>query len=286
LLDAWRHEYYDILYVTNTITTNTVERSSLTRSDSTDTRQQHKLLSYPELAYRALGARGETMVKAGIALMQSGVCLTYLIFVPQNLHGSLLYLFGWNVRATTWLLVMVAVQIPLSFIRDIRKLTPTNLLANVLILYGLVTCLVLSARESGKGPGGDAGEHWMAHFHAMSPFKEDWFLFVGTSVSLILSRGKFLKFELRILLKRAHQSFQITQVLLFEGSITLLVPLQEAVHTEERRARFPALYQRVILSIICFYAIFGVMCWMAFGPNVRTVLTTSLPSGIVRILRF
>jgi proton-coupled amino acid transporter len=43
------------------------------------------ILSYPELAYRALGKRGETMVKIGIALMQSGVCLTYLIFVPQNL---------------------------------------------------------------------------------------------------------------------------------------------------------------------------------------------------------
>ena len=33
------------------------------------------MLSYPELAYRALGTQGETIVKLGIALMQSGVCL-------------------------------------------------------------------------------------------------------------------------------------------------------------------------------------------------------------------
>jgi len=33
-------------------------------------------LSYPDLAHRAFGPRGETAVKVGIALMQSGVCLT------------------------------------------------------------------------------------------------------------------------------------------------------------------------------------------------------------------
>jgi proton-coupled amino acid transporter len=68
---------------------------------------------------------------------------------------------------------------------------------------------------------------------------------------------------------------------LFEGSITLLVPLQEAVDTEEQRGQFPAVYLRVILGIICFYTFFGITCWMSFGDDVRTVLTTSLPAGIV-----
>jgi len=69
----------------------------------------------------------------------------------------------------------------------------------------------------------------------------------------------------------------LLQVLLFEGSITLLVPLQEAVDTDEERAAFPVVYKRVILCIICFYAVFGITCWMAFGDTVHTVLTTSLP---------
>jgi proton-coupled amino acid transporter len=63
------------------------------------------------------------------------------------------------------------------------------------------------------------------------------------------------------------------------GSITLLVPLQEAVYREEDRERFPAVYQNVILGIITFYAFFGLTCWMAFGDDVHTVMTTSLPSG-------
>lgn len=71
------------------------------------------------------------------------------------------------------------------------------------------------------------------------------------------------------------------QVLLFEGSITLLVPLQEAVVGEERRKQFPAVYTRVILGIICFYLFFGLTCWSAFGHDVNVVLTTSLPSSIL-----
>lgn len=69
------------------------------------------------------------------------------------------------------------------------------------------------------------------------------------------------------------------QVLLFEGSITLLVPLQEAVVTEEDRERFPRVYRNTILSIIVFYIFFSLTCWTSLGDDVRTVLTTSLPVG-------
>jgi proton-coupled amino acid transporter len=71
------------------------------------------------------------------------------------------------------------------------------------------------------------------------------------------------------------------QVLLFEGTITLLVPLQEAVVLEEERAKFPAVFQRVILSIISFYMFFGLINWAAYGQEVRTVLTTCLPPGVL-----
>lgn len=67
--------------------------------------------------------------------------------------------------------------------------------------------------------------------------------------------------------------------MLFEGSITLLVPLQEAVYREEDRKKFPSVYRRVILGIITFYTFFGIFCWMSFGKDVKTVMTTSLPEG-------
>ncbi len=68
-------------------------------------------------------------------------------------------------------------------------------------------------------------------------------------------------------------------MLLFEGSITLLVPLIEAVQTQEDKKKFPTMYRKVILGIVSFYAFFGVVCWMAIGDSVRTVMTTSLPPG-------
>ncbi|KAL7545217.1 hypothetical protein ACHAWF_008570 [Thalassiosira exigua] len=218
------------------------------------------VLSYPELARRAYGPRGEKLVMTGISLMQSGVCLTYLIFVPQNLSASASSLLGREVSADRALLSMVAMQIPLSWIRDIRSLAPTNLLASVLIAYGLVACLGFAAAEMGGGgivvEGTEAAApeslalEVLRRARSLPAFvPSGWFLFLGTSV------------------------------LLFEGSITLLVPLQEAVASEADRAKFPGMYPRVILGIVSFYAFFGSVCWMAFGDDVHTVLTTSLPPG-------
>jgi solute carrier family 36 (proton-coupled amino acid transporter) len=217
---------------------------------ATKTDQRRVILSYPELSYRGLGRPGETLVKVGIALMQSGVCLTYLIFVPQNLKTVTKILLGYDIDASYFMIVMLLFQIPMSWIRDIRKLTITNLLANILILYGLTTCLGFAfahAIESDTGLG--PLDEIMYKFTNLDAFKGGWYLFIGTSV------------------------------LLFEGSITLLVPLQEAVHREEDRKQFPQVYRRIIFGIISFYTFFGITCWMSFGENVKTVMTTSLPEG-------
>ena len=126
--------------------------------------------------------------------MQSGVCLTYLIFVPQNFSTALLRLTGIYVAPEWFLVVMVAIQVPLSWIRDIRKLTVTNFLANALILYGLITCLALSLKTAlttsfdgtpleeaaQNSPLGLVADR-MAH---LTPFAQGWFLFIGTSVSM------------------------------------------------------------------------------------------------------
>ena len=66
LLDSWKLE------------SDSVERSASSEQTSLiQTTKRRTILSYPELAYRALGTTGESLVKTGIALMQSGVCLTY-----------------------------------------------------------------------------------------------------------------------------------------------------------------------------------------------------------------
>lgn len=169
LLDAWRLE---------SAKSNSAELLLPEKSKRT-------ILSYPELAHRALGSTGEAFVKIGIALMQSGVCLTYLIFVPQNLAKVTSILFDYDIDASYFIIVMLLVEIPMSWIRDIRKLTVTNLLANVLILYGLIVCLAFALSnavesEAARGPISEIAYK----FSNLDVFNsEGWFLFIGTSVS-------------------------------------------------------------------------------------------------------
>ena len=60
-------------------------------------------------------------------------------------------LWGLFVAPEWFLFLMVVVQVPLSWVRDIRKLTATNLLANLLILYGLVVCIILALGQAISG---------------------------------------------------------------------------------------------------------------------------------------
>ena len=174
LLQTWKNE--------STKSNNDGEGTALL-PENTRRVAARQMLSYPELAYRALGERGESIVKTGIALMQSGVCLTYLIFVPQNLHTSFFLLTGVDISPNIWLGVMIAIEIPLSWIRDIRKLTPTNLLANGLILFGLLTCIYFALGITTDGDKGGPMRNLADHISELKPFADDWFLFIGTSVS-------------------------------------------------------------------------------------------------------
>lgn len=135
------------------------------------------LLTYPELARRAFGA-GSVVVQFGIAAMQFGVCLTYLIFVPQNLVESVRALWGWEVDKIVFLVAMVVIEIPLSWIRDIRKLTPTNILATFLIAYGLLSCLMIAWSMTLQDPDSNLVER----IRQLPATNDTWYLFIGTSV--------------------------------------------------------------------------------------------------------
>ncbi|KAL3914959.1 MAG: hypothetical protein SGILL_005869, partial [Bacillariaceae sp.] len=192
--------------------------SSSSSASSELTAFSPKLLTYPELARRAFGNYA-VMIEFGIAAMQFGVCLTYLIFI----------------------------EIPCTWIRDIRKLTPFNVLATVLIAYGLGSCLIIAFWYSYHEK---IDETLWESMKSLPPLQPTWFLFIGTAFFV------------------------------FEGSITLVVPLQEAVYKQEDRDRFPNINQRVTTSIVAFYMFFTMVCWASFEDRVQTALTASLPEGI------
>jgi proton-coupled amino acid transporter len=173
--------------------------------------------------------------------MQFGVCLTYLIFVPQNLYESTKSLFGLEVPRHLFLLGMLSIEIPLVWIRDIRKLTPMNILATMLIAFGLASVLFIALFDSpdvvpfhrdikDSSNTNDLSQliENIVHLPATCP---TWFLFIGTSFFC------------------------------FEGAITLIVPLQEAVYKKQDREQFPSINRKVTTSIVTFYISFAMICW-------------------------
>ena len=174
---------------------HTTNNNAATRTRTTTT-----AVTYPELARMAHGEVGEMAVRTGICLMQLGICLTYFIFVPHNLTVSMYKLLG--VRLPLWfnLIVMVVIEIPLCWIRDIRKLVYTNVAANVLISFGLASSLYLALFVANNNTAVDttfsndmnvtlvsppdlsevaATTTTRSH---LSPWNDQWYLFIGTSV--------------------------------------------------------------------------------------------------------
>lgn len=215
-----------------------------------------KLLTYPELAKRALGPYS-ILVEFGIASFQFGVCLTYLIFVPDNLHEcARVILPGVVISKTDFLWIMIAMEIPLSWIRDIRKLTPTNVVASFLIAFGLCSVLVIAFVQGTQTttPGGDALV-FVQNLRHLPALTDSWFLFVGTAFFMM------------------------------EGSITLLVPFQEAVYRPEDRAKFPDMNRNVTSLIVLFYIVFSGIACAAFGSNIQTALTASLQGQLATVVQ-
>ena len=203
-----------------------------------------KLLTYPELARRAFGPFA-FMIEFGIASMQFGVCLTYLIFVPANLYASCQALFNVAIPKKYFLIGMLLIEIPLSWIVDIRKLTPFNVTATLLIAYGLGSCLLIASWYSYS----EKAESFWESLSELPAVQPTWFLFIGTAFFV------------------------------FEGSITLVVPLQEAVYKADDRAKFPMINQHVTTIIVVFYIFFAMFCWASFGEGLQTAMTASLPEG-------
>mmetsp|Transcript_19878 Transcript_19878/g.40401 ORF Transcript_19878/g.40401 Transcript_19878/m.40401 type:complete len:493 (-) Transcript_19878:450-1928(-) len=201
------------------------------------------LLTYPELARRAFG-RWAVVVSFGIAVLQFGVCLTYFIFIPENMVQVTKAISGVTLPQGYFLICMIVMEIPFAWIRDIRRLHMTNILATLLIAFGLASCLGIALFK-------DYGDSSLVEqITELQPVNHDtWFMFIGTSFYM------------------------------FEGSITLVVPLQEAVFTREDKAKFPALNNKVMCSIVTFYIFFATTCWAAYGDGIKTALTASLPPG-------
>ncbi|KAJ2550149.1 hypothetical protein EV175_004175, partial [Coemansia sp. RSA 1933] len=95
--------------------------------------------SYSDIGLRLYGRWMQYAVTTSIVLAQIGGCCAYTIFVAQNWRNIFDTLSGSRVKLSTefWVLVQIAVFVPLALIRQIRYLAPVALVSNVLIIASL-----------------------------------------------------------------------------------------------------------------------------------------------------
>ncbi|MBE7180217.1 MAG: hypothetical protein INR71_03245, partial [Terriglobus roseus] len=96
---------------------------------------------YGELGEAIVGPKFRNLVLASITLSQIGFVCTGLIFTAENLFSFLNAVTkgpSMPLNATELIALQLVVLIPLSLIRNVSKLGPSALLADVFILIGLV----------------------------------------------------------------------------------------------------------------------------------------------------
>lgn len=183
------------------------------------------------------------LVKAIIILQQFGVCLTYFVFVANNLKELVSDFFNVELSLSVCCLWQLVVYIPLALIRNIRGFAVTNMIANLLILYSLVTLTSYALYTMSTGNG---------HPSQITAFNPDQFyLFVGTSAFV------------------------------YEGLAALVIPLQASVRPSIQEG-YKGVFFKTVTGIIISYIIFAVINWMAYGDSVQTTLTLNLPDGTMK----
>ena len=97
---------------------------------------------YGELGAAIVGPRFRSIILGSIALSQLGFVCTGLIFTAENLYAFLQAVTGSHKDFLLGVPALIALQlvllVPLAWIRNISKLGPVALLADVFILVGLV----------------------------------------------------------------------------------------------------------------------------------------------------
>lgn len=117
----------------------------------------------------AFGSVGVWAVKIIIFMQQSGVCMSYFIFVSSNLV-DLLEKIELDVSPVTLCFFQLILYLPLSMITDMKTLRITNLIGSTLIVFSIIVLVAYASIQVTEDPD------YVTAFDS-----KDFFEFIGTS---------------------------------------------------------------------------------------------------------
>ncbi|SCV05521.1 LANO_0H09318g1_1 [Lachancea nothofagi CBS 11611] len=187
------------------------------------TKNKLNVKGYGDLGGSVYGHKMELAILGSIVLSQIGFVAAYAVFTATNLQVFFANVFHWEYSLTFWLLVQLALYLPLSLTRNIAKLSGTALLADLFILLGLLYVYYYC--------GQFVVHHGIASESMLVFNKNDWTLFIGTAIFT------------------------------YEG-IGLLIPIQESMKHPEKfnKCLFGVMASVTIIFVMCgllCYSAFG-----------------------------
>lgn len=203
-------------------------------------------ISYGLLGSRAFGPVGRIAVNVSLVLSQLGFCCSYLIFVEKNVGDILAQAFNTDTNAVgsfPWMLILLQIPLytPLTWVRRIEYFAITNLIADVLIFFGLI---YIAGYSLAQLEGRPSSQSTWENFNPNS-----WALFLGTAVYC------------------------------FEG-IGLVLPIYDAMD-DKIKHKFPKIVSTTIMFLVVFFCTFAGLVYAAFGEDTQSVVTLNLPNASV-----
>lgn len=133
--------------------------------------------SFAEIGYKLYGRWLQQLILSSIILSQIGFVAAYIVFTGENLRAFVSNVSSYKVEDLKfeWFVIFqVLVLIPLSLIRDITKLLLSALLANVFIMFGLLTIIYYVGLDLITNSLGDQIEYYFN--------SSEFSLFIGVAI--------------------------------------------------------------------------------------------------------
>lgn len=201
-----------------------------------------KVSSFGEIGLICYGPWLQHLILSSIVLSQVGFVAAYIVFTAENLRAFVGNVSSYNVADLDifwFILLQTCILTPITWIRDITKLSLLALLANIFIFIGLITILYFTLTEF--------------FANKFTPGEGIYYIFNQSEFSLFIGVAIFA----------------------FEG-IGLIIPIQESMIYPNN---FPRVLFQVIMTISIIFIFIGAIGYLTFGEHIDTVILLNLPQN-------
>ncbi|SCU86171.1 LAMI_0D00738g1_1 [Lachancea mirantina] len=202
-----------------------------------------KVTSFGDIGSKLYGPVMKFVILFSLVLTQLGFSGAYVVFTAKNLLAFIENVFKYRGITIVHLLILqLIIFIPLSFIRNISKLSFPSLLANFFVMVGICIVAFFIVKHISIDLAFTPVEGIIMGFNS-----KKWTLFIGTAIFA------------------------------FEG-IGLIIPVQDSMKNPEK---FPKVLACVIVTATVLFVTIGSLGYLSYGPETQTVILLNLPQNSI-----